>query len=514
MGDKDLNLDPSGDWMVAPTEVFNILYDSLYLINEKGEIEPSLAASLPVISGDGKTYRIPIRKEVHFHDDPCFKTGKGRDVRAEDVIYSLKRIADPKNETGLWSLLSGRIEGFDEYRKILQEGKGSFDDPVKGLKALNHQELEIRLTRPLGQILYILSMPAFGIVPREAVEKYKDEFKHHPVGTGPFRLLRYGSKEILVERVSGHWRNPPATKEDLPQAILFKLFDDPWNAFKASGLDVLYIDPRRIHAYLDERFQVKPELQETGFGLLKVQDVTTTFLIFNHEDPLMQNIHLRRAIAYGVPWKDLLDPVDVLTASIVPSSIPGSLHLEYEWNPAKAREELAKAGYPAGKGLPEIVLRFHWPVRLFASGVVEDALDHLGIRTRLEFKDQADLEGAHLGWQAWSLDYPEASSVLTLLDSHALPPEGINYGFFKNQTYDSLLDQAAQLPSSDRAKVYGEMVRFIFDNVAVVPYRQYPNYYALSPRIRFLDADLLGYLRWSHLRLKPNPETKTEVSSP
>jgi len=260
--DEVLNLDPAGKWEFGTIDVFNAIFDSLFLINSEGQVIPGLARDLPQISNGGKTYRIQLREGIPFHEDDCFSAS--RTARAEDFIYSIKRIAHPNNKTGLWSLLAGKIVGLDAYREGVEQGKVKIDDPIEGLKATDDLSLEINLTRPFSQFLYILSMPSFGVVPREAVEKYGDDFKHHPIGTGPFRLERFSKKEILLKRIDHEWRFPKKLTGFLPDGIAFINYDDPWNALKEGLLDIHLITSNRLHAYVDKNYQIKEELKKTG----------------------------------------------------------------------------------------------------------------------------------------------------------------------------------------------------------------------------------------------------------
>src|SRR5690606_19398998 len=141
------NVDP----IQAATGYSNIVvlnaYDTLYrykYLARPYELVPNLAADLPEISDDGLTYTITLKQGAEFIDDPAFPDGRGREVVAEDVVYSLKRHFDPSNiSQGAW-LWEGRIEGLDDWAA---DG-ADYDMEVAGLKALDSHTLEIRLTRP------------------------------------------------------------------------------------------------------------------------------------------------------------------------------------------------------------------------------------------------------------------------------------------------------------------------------------------------------------------------------
>ncbi|GEM_PF-4213498 len=495
LSDKDINLDPSGDWLVPNAEVFSVFYDPLYRIGTDGKVLPSLATNFPKISEDKKLYLIPLKSDVRFHDDESFDKGKGRVVTAGDVIYTLKRIADPKNETGLWSLIEGKIEGLDVYRKSLQDGTGNFNDEISGLRETSDSELQIKLTKPYNQILFILAMPTFSIVPHEAVTRYGEDFKHHAVGTGPFRLQSYSSRQIVAERT----RPTP----DLPPGIIFSYVDDQWNAFKEGQLDIAYIESRRLHAYTDDHFELKKELKDAGYGLYSIKEAYRSFVIFNHKNPLMQNIHLRKAMAYSIPWSNVIDEEDSLSAALIPEPIAGSTNLQWKYDLAKAKQEMALAGYAGGVGLPEFVMRVRYPGRLFIAGMVQDALQDIGIHVRLELSETNELEDAHLGSQSWVLDFPDAFSILALLSSRAFPPDGNNYGYFQNVEYDALLEKALSLEEAFRFAHYTKMGQWIYDHVAVIPFRQTKIFYGFRPGIDHVAADPLGYLQWANITKTP-----------
>ena len=178
-------------------------------------VEPCLAAGMPEVRADGLVYRFRIRRGIRFVDDPCFAAsgGAGRELVAEDFIYAFKRLADVKTQPTGWWIFDGKIVGLDAFYKASATENGvDYDRPVEGLRAPDPYTLEIELTGPYPQLLYVLAMTYTSAVAREAVEHYGEEFLNHPVGTGPYRLERWarGSKVVLV-------RNPRLARRDLPR---------------------------------------------------------------------------------------------------------------------------------------------------------------------------------------------------------------------------------------------------------------------------------------------------------
>ena len=153
------------------------------------KVRPLLAESLPEVSADGLTYTFKIKPGVRFHDNPCFPGGKGRELTADDFVYSWKRLADVRNKsTGFW-VFEGRIVGLDEFHKKSVEQRVSYDELVEGVQALDRYTLQVKLKEPYPQLLWILTMDYTFAVPREAVRVLRRRVsqqsgRHRPVSRG------------------------------------------------------------------------------------------------------------------------------------------------------------------------------------------------------------------------------------------------------------------------------------------------------------------------------------------
>ena len=207
MDQAPTSLDPTQSANVYANHVVVNAYDTLYAykyLARPYQLKPNLAVDLPVVSADGLTYTIRIKQGVRFIDDPCFPGGRGRELVAEDFVYSIKRQFDPKNQPqGAW-LWQGRITGLEEWKAA----GADYDRPVSGLRALDRYTLEIQLTRPYPQLADTFAQGYSAIVPREAAEKYGKALGVHPVGSGPFRLVSYDSSRVVMER-NPYYRQEP-----------------------------------------------------------------------------------------------------------------------------------------------------------------------------------------------------------------------------------------------------------------------------------------------------------------
>jgi oligopeptide transport system substrate-binding protein len=168
---------------------------------------------MPKFSADHKTVTIRLRHDVKFQDDPAFKEtqGKGRNLKAQDFIYEIKRLAIPGIDSqGFW-IFDNKMVGFnafhdklgkaanqEEIKKILQT------EPIEGAQALDDYTLQFKFVKPYPQLMQVLAMSFTSPVPHEAIDAYQDEkgnLTDHAIGTGPFILKKWErTKEIVLEK--------------------------------------------------------------------------------------------------------------------------------------------------------------------------------------------------------------------------------------------------------------------------------------------------------------------------
>ena len=380
---KELNLlsamkvsgfDPAlGGDMYTSAEMGKV-YEGLFEfhpIKRPYELMPNLAEALPEVSKDGLTYTFKIKKGVMFRDDPAFKDGKGRELTAKDVIYSIKRLADNKVQSRGWWLYDDKVEGLNQWR----DKDGSYDDEVSGLKAIDDHTLQIKLTKPYPQLLYALSMPYSFIVAKEAVLHYGKEFINHPVGTGPFILNRYEQSNTIVYHKNPNFREKYFPSEDgkgdrVPAVDKITVHiivesQPQWLQFKKANLDITSIPKDSFKEVVDANKQLTSELKDKGVKLVYMPMLDVTFYAFNHEDPLFKNLKLRQAMSMAYE-RDVSNALfynsTALTAQgVIPPGMagydPAYQNPYVKFDVEGAKKLLAEAGYPGGKGLPEITVQ-------------------------------------------------------------------------------------------------------------------------------------------------------------
>lgn len=505
---KVKGLDPIfADDLYSGTEVARV-YEGLlqyHYLKRPYVLAPNLAEAMPQISTDGKIFTFQLKKGVLFQDDPCFKdtAGKGREMTAEDVVYSLKRLADPKLiSAGFW-LLDGKVEGLNEWREEMGKLPAvDYSKPVEGLKALDRYTVQIKLKQRSAQFLYAFAMPFTSIVPREAVETYGKDFITHPVGTGPFRLLpqsNLNSKIVWVKNPTYRKELYPSEGEtgdeakgllkdagkQLPLAdqLVERVFEESqpmWLTFMSGKLDVAGIPKDNFQQAIGSDHGLSPELKAKGIQLTKDPEADITHISFNMADPLVgKNKFLRQALSLAYDNQELIDLFYNGRAVSAQGPIPPGLagydpefkNPYRQFNIAKAKDLLAKAGYPEGKGLPplELATLSSSTERQF-SEYAQKMFGAIGVKLKTnsyswpEFQAAVKNRKGQLWSFAWGGDYPDAENFLQLFYSKNASP-GPNDSNYTNPEFDRLYEKSLTLMDSpERTALYRQMVAILAED--------------------------------------------------
>jgi peptide/nickel transport system substrate-binding protein len=472
-------LDPVGINDVTSAHIASNIFDNLMTFDAQLNLVPELARSFDV-SPDGLTYTYHLVTTAVFHDDPCFKNGKGRRMTAHDVKYSFTRVCDARARTRAFDYFRSKVDGGDEFYEATQRamsGQPLTVQSVRGFIVVDDSTFQVRLTKPFGPFEFMVALNPMGIHPREAVEYYGDDFTQHPVGTGPFQFVRWEpDRELVLKRASNYWmKDEHGNTMPYLDGIRFTfLKDDKLQLleFTAGNLEESYrIANEFFGDIVDERKM--PKGKYAKYQLLHIPAMATQFYGMLLTDPVFRNVHVRRAFNYAVDRERIIRYVLKGQAAapahhgLVPPSMTGyptdSIR-GYAFDLARARAELAKAGYPDGKGFPRITLQLNAGggrnVQI-AEAVQSMLQEHLGISIdfkqvefaqHLEYIDHGRAPFFRLGWIA---DYPDPESFLNLFYGKLVPPDPeaaspTNMTRLKNAAYDELFEKA--LRETDRAK--------------------------------------------------------------
>ncbi len=450
------------------------LYNTLTEVDDGLHLQPSLAKSWEV-SADKTTFIFHLRNGVFFHDDAAFKDGKGRLLIAADVVYSFNRIISKDVASpGAW-IFNSRV------------------DAAKPFTALDDSTFQLKLARPFQPILGILSMQYCSVVPKEAVEKYGNTFRRHPVGTGPFAMVAWEEGQALVLKRNRHYFEKDSSGYALPyiDGIRVSFFDSKateFLEFQQNRLDFI----NDIEAsFKDEVLTKTGNLKKEWQGKLVLQKhpyLNTEYLgiLADGENEMVKHSPLRlqkirQAINYAFDRRKMMlylrNSIGTAAESgFVPAGLPSfdSIKVKgYHYDIAKAKQLLAEAGYPGGQGLPAIKL-LTIPVYADLAGYISNELQQAGIKVQVEAVQKSLLLEQTAKSQAlffrgsWIADYPDAENFLSVFyGSNPAPP---NYTRYKNAQYDLLYEKAvAEVNDTLRYKLYQQMDQLIMDDAPIVP---------------------------------------------
>ncbi len=474
--DDDLtSLDPAFARNQNAIWMDNQLYNGLVQLDDNLKVKPCIAKNWE-ISADGLQYIFHLRNDVFFQDDDRFKNGSGRKVTVADFVYSFRRLIDAKvGSSGSW-IFSDKVAGMQSFM------------------ALNDSTLRIRLKQPFPPMLGLLSSAYCSVVPHEVVDFYGKDFRSHPVGTGPFKFKYWKEGEVLVFLKNERYWERDSTGYRLPylDAVRASFIPDKQTAFMAfikkdldffNGINGSYRDDVLTKSgHITQKYKGKfimvthPYLNTEYLGII----VDTNLEILKNSP--LKLLKIRQAINYAIDRQSMIKYLrnSMCTpgnAGFIPKGMPGfddKKVIGYNYDPEKARQLLAEAGFPDGKGLPEITL---YTVSSYRDLIeyIQGELNQTGIKTRVEIMEGASLReqiaknGVNFFRASWNADYPDGENYLSVFYSKNKVPFGPNYTAFNNKQFDELYNQSYHvINDSARYAIYQQMDNLMMQQSPVV----------------------------------------------
>ena len=491
--------DQSNTWSV------NQLFSGLVQLDTVLNVMPCLAKSWE-IADDRKTYTFHLRNDVFFHDDACFPNGKGRKLVAADVVYSFYRLIDPATAArGNWV-----------FQNIV--------DSISPFYAINDSTVKIKLQQPFAPFLQRLSIQYCSVVPKEAIDLYGKDFRSHPVGTGPFKFLKWEEGELLILHKFENYfeRDEQGNKLPYLDAVNIQFNTNKSTEFLkflsgeldfVSDIDAALKDNILTkEGNLQEKYNDKIKLLKGPYLNVEYFSILMdTSLPIVKENPL-SFIEVRKAINYGFDKDEMLlflknNRGIAATGGIVPPSLlpqDKAPHYGYTFNPDTALQLLAAAGFENGVGLPEIVLHTTEQYQDIAI-YVKDKLEDIGIAIKVETVDPRLLREMRLNAStvlfrsSWIADYADAENYLTVFYGGSEAPP--NYTRFHNPQFDSLYTIAvAESDETLRKTLYYQMDSILMQQAPVVPLFYDEVYRFVQNNITGLRPNLLNMLELKRVR--------------
>lgn len=405
------------------------IYESLFNL-EDGRIVPHLAESA-TLSDDGLTWTITLKQGIKFHD--------GTTLDAEVVRYNIMdRFLNPDIAIPFRFLLSA----------------------IQDVRVVNDHTIAVITAEPFAPLLSHFTHSSTSIISKKALEELGEAVTDSPVGTGPFKLKGWTKgEEIVLEKNPDYWGTPAKLDE-----VVFKTVPEDGSrvvlAESGEADVVVRVPPEEV-----QRLQALPNLD-----VVETPSVRTIYIYFNTINPPFDNPLVRHALNYAVNKQAIATAIQRGTvrpsdAPLAPGIFGYSPQTPYTYDPAKARELLAEAGFPDGFKTILYHPQGRYPQDARVAEAVRAQLREVGVEVELRTMEwgnyldfvrkpaaENEVTMAMLGWGTVTGDADYGLYALMHSSQH---PPAFNLGFYTNAEVDRLLETGRTVADeAARAQAY------------------------------------------------------------
>ena len=493
---------PTGDPGLAEDSVSIQVAELLFLgltdfDDETMEVIPELATEWKA-SEDGLVWTFTMRKDVNWvHYDPeSGKFTKERPVNARDVEYGVKRTLDPATASPyayvLYVLKNGEAFNVQEI-----------SDPAEvGVKAVGDYTVEFTLEQPAGYFPAIAGMWMARPVPSEAIDEH-DAVWTEPGNiwtNGPYALDTWEHESKMVMVKNPHYYNAKTVSIEKINWVMVTEASTAFAMYENGELESVGVPSADM-----DRVMADPELSKE---VNRAPELCTYYLGYNNSKPPVDNKLVRQALSYAVDRQKLIDTVTKGGQKPAKTfACPGIFGTPAEdpdfvgilFDPDKAKQLLAEAGYPNGEGLPEITYMFntHEGHQRIAEFLQRGWKDTLGVEVQLAnqewkvyLKTTAE-DAPQMFRMSWGAAYPDENNwVLEVFHS----TKSTNHLKWKNEEFDRVCDEAATASYPDKRKeLYFRAEQILcVDEAAIIPIYHHTHVVCTKPYVERTYAPLGG----------------------
>lgn len=472
--------DPAAASDAGTAAVLVQLFESLVSFDSSLTARPALAGSWDVLN-DGRQITFHLRPDLTFSD--------GTALTGADVVRSWLRLIDPARPSPLASLM------FD-VRGAFPFMRGQDRDPASVGLAADGNDVTVDLVRPAADFVNIVAGPSFGIVPPGIDEDPRTIAPGTFVASGGFTVATETSTGTTLVANPRYWAGTPAVGT-------IELVHDLGGrgsvaAYEAGALDLAPIGD------FDASWIAYDE--DLGPDLREVPSLSVQYYGFTTDRPPFDDVRVRQAFGLAVDWRRVVELGSVgstkVATSMVPLGIPGRSDEDFlpAHDPDTARRLLREAGYPAGRGFPDVT--FMTGGAPYDEAIVTEIERELGITLRYEnlfdtYFERLENEPPDMWALAWVADYPGPNDFLgVLLGSDATN----NYGRWRSPAFDAAVADAgaATEPVAVR-EAYDRAERIVRDEVPVIPVSYDSGWTLARPGLLGAGQNGLGLIRMAGL---------------
>jgi oligopeptide transport system substrate-binding protein len=487
-GSEPQGIDPHIVTGVPEHHILISLCEGLTIPNPFGDGNLPGAAESWDISDDGKEYIFNLRRNALWSD--------GSKVTADDFVWSWKRILTASLGSQYPDMLY-YLEGAYEYHNGITD-----DFETVGIKALDSYTLKVNLKAPTPFFLGLLSHYSTWPVHKDTVLKFgtiddrNGEWTRpgNFVCNGPFNLKSWElNNRIIVEKSPTYWDSSTVRLNEIHYYPVSNVMTED-RMFRAGQLHVTSSLPsQKCPIYLEEN---NPDLRIDPY-------MGTYFYRLNTNNPFLSDVKVRKALAYAIDRKLLVEKVikcgQIPAYSFTP---PGSNGYEPDtsipFNPELAKSLLNEAGFNDVNKLPKLEILFNTNEdhRKVALAIQQMWQQNLGIEVELVNQDWkvylsremvGDFQVSRAGWIG---DYEDPNTFLDLMR----PNRGNNKTGWENYEFDNLVMKAnSTINQSERYELLNEAEKILIDSMPIIPLYTYVRSYQLSPDVKGYNPHILDH---------------------
>lgn len=485
------------------------IYEPLLTIDPQSLAVVSNLAESYEVSEDAQEYTFHIRKGVYFHDDDCFG-GKGRELNARDVKYTLDYACSGVPENQIYYLLVNRIKGAKEYFDATKKGT-QIKEGVSGIKVVDDNTIKITLKEPFVGFEKILTHSSLGIFPPEVFDAYGDKVNEHPIGTGPFKLASKSDSKIILVRNPKYWQKDEfGNKLPFMDSISISYSDNKKSelqAFQKGAVDLVLEIPAEE---VDNIFGTLEEAKENiRHKVDSEKSFSLNYMAMDVMNSEFKDVNVRKAFNMAINREDIIEswlegegwPA---THGFVPAmkNYPIEKVNGFKYDPETAKSLMKTAGYPDGKGFPIIDVYVNTKegstIHKMSQAIAAQIKTNLNVDLNIVLctykeREEAIKSGKAKMWRTgWIADYPDPENFLAMFYGGNIAEGSLMMNVFKyqNPQFDKLFEQSlTEKDPEKRMNLLVQCDQIIVDDAAVIPVFTDDHIVIVNARVRGFDAN-------------------------
>lgn len=462
-GPEPQGLDPHLTTGIPELNIHMALFEGLVRFDPRNlDPLPGVARKWNV-SKDGLQYTFELREDARWSD--------GERVTAEDFAFAWRRILNP----GL-----GAANAFMLYsiRGAAAFNRGEVPVDELGIEVESSNRIHVRLEQPVPYFLQLLMHPAWYPVPQRVVERHgspkdrgnrwADPESH--VGNGPFRLVRWRHGSRVEAEVNNHYWNAGNVALHGIHFITLEETSAEERAYRAGQLHMTSaLPPNRVSWWRDRH---PSELRIDPY-------LGTYYVLLNHRNVVLSDPRVREALSLSIDRRqiteNLLGAGQRPATSFSPDAIPGyQPPVRGGPDPERARQLLAEAGYPGGRGFPVLQYLYNTSEnhRRIAEALQAIWRQELGIHVELVnqewrvYLDRREAGQFDLARAVWIGDYVDPETFLRLWSDGA----GVGWSGWEHSGYrDAMALAREEHDSNGRMRLLAEAESILLEEDVVIP---------------------------------------------